>query len=109
MRFPRIDLELTSELTSNDLRIDLPHALIPMPSQIPVSVIIPSKTVKSGSVENTVRSPRLAQMRSGVQEAACCRTPWGYLSVHFAVQGVHIRATLRHFDNNYPSGVKMAH
>ena len=68
MRFqridPRIDLELTLELTSNDL----PHASLLTRAQTPVSVIISCKTLKSGSVENTA----LSQMRSGRQEQLVC-------------------------------------
>ena len=49
-------------------RNDLPHASIPYGSQKPVSVIIPCKTVKTGSVENTALRPDEEQS----PEAACC-------------------------------------
>ena len=54
MKFPRIDLELTSELTSNDLRIDLPHASLLCHAQNPVSVIIRCKQAKT----SPLRIPR---------------------------------------------------
>ena len=86
-----------------DCFLDLPHASIPTGPQNPVSVIIRCKTVKTEVVENTVASPRLGQMRSHVPGAACCGTWWGYLTVHFAVPGVHILATLRRFDSKLPT------
>ena len=99
---PELTSELTSESTRINLRIDLridlrnlPHASLLVRPRNPVSVIIPCKTVKSGSVENTVRIPRLGQMRSGSQESACLTGPVGYLTVPFACT----LSTLRHFDS----------
>ena len=42
----------------------------------------------------------LSQMRSGRQEAACCRRPWGYLTTTSRATWVYHLATLRHFDTN---------
>ena len=47
--------------------IDLPHASLLCGSQIPISVIIRCKLLKTGTVENTA----LSQMRSVSQELAC--------------------------------------
>ena len=79
MRFPRIDLELTSELTQELTRIDLPHASSYSRPQIPVSVIISCKTAKSGLVENTA----LSQMRSDLQRQLAAEVV-GVSGDHFA-------------------------
>ena len=73
--------ELTLELTSDNL----PHASLLTRLQIPVSVIIRCKTVKTGAVENVRRLPALRS-----DEERCHRsqladvTPWGYLTDPFA-------------------------
>ena len=85
-------------MTQIDLRIDLPHASLLVRVPNTVSVIIRSKTLKTGSVENVRGSLALSQMRSGSTEAACCVDPWGYLTTLSRVTPRAHLSTLRHFD-----------
>ena len=82
--------------------LDLPHASLPYGSQIRVLLLIPSKTVNNGSVENTALSPD----EEPSPGAACCGDGggiWTTLSRDWG--GAHL-ATLRHFDTLHPRMVK---